>query len=263
MRRSKVMTSAIIWLGNRKPSVAKSLRATVGGRAHLTVPDTPIKEHATMINPDRVSALLTPFGIELTASQVDQVTTYLDLLMRWNRRINLTSIRDVDECITRHFGESLLLLRWLTLEGRHLDIGSGAGFPGLALKIAFPLLAVTLLEPVGKRRAFLKEVVRTCEMKSVDVRPERLEEFVKVGAVTSFDSASSRAVGGLRTLISGAVALLKVGGKLCLWLTREKSDDVFSVSKALVWDTALQIPGSRQRLIHEGTRVSQTAEQSR
>ena len=209
-----------------------------------------------MINPDRVLALLTPFGIELTASQVDQVITYLDLLMRWNRKINLTSIRDVDECITRHFGESLFLSRWLTLEGRHIDVGSGAGFPGLALKIVFPLLAVTLLEPIGKKRAFLKEVVRTCEMVAVDVRPERLDEFVKGHPAAGFDSASFRAVGDPEILISGLAPLLKAGGKLCLWLTREKSNEVIRASKGVTWRPILQIPTGRRRVICVGSRVT-------
>ncbi|MGH9403017.1 MAG: 16S rRNA (guanine(527)-N(7))-methyltransferase RsmG, partial [Terriglobia bacterium] len=88
------------------------------------------------------------------------MSTYLGLLLRWNEKINLTAIRTPEECVTRHFAESLFLARHEQLNGRLLDIGSGAGFPGLALKVAVPELAVTLLEPVAKKRAFLKEVVR-------------------------------------------------------------------------------------------------------
>src|SRR2546422_9297920 len=125
-----------------------------------------------------VRDLLAPFDLDLTSSQIGKVNTYLDLLLRWNARINLTSVRTPAECVARHFGESLYLSRWVELRGANLDIGSGAGFPGLALKIAFPGLATTLLEPVAKKRAFLKEVARACAMESVEVRSERLEEFL-------------------------------------------------------------------------------------
>ncbi len=126
-----------------------------------------------------VRELLRPFGLPLTSDEMNRLQAYLELLLRWNSRINLTSVRDARECVTRHFGESLYLSRFVHLEGRLLDIGSGAGFPGLALKITFPKLHVTLLEPAGKKRAFLKEVARACEMDLVEVRSERLSEFAK------------------------------------------------------------------------------------
>src|SRR5438128_6263048 len=130
------------------------------------------------------------------------------MLLAWNRRINLVSATTPQECVTRHFGESLFLARWHRLQGRLLDVGSGAGFPGLALKIAWPDLATTLLEPVAKKRAFLKEVVRACGM-AVEVRSERLEEFMgrREGPVEGdekrrrrFDSTTARAVGPVRRL---------------------------------------------------------------
>lgn len=143
----------------------------------------------------RLRKLLEPFGLDLSSTQVDQILAYLQLLLRWNAKINLTAIRDPEECVTRHFGESLFLARHYQLHGDLLDVGSGAGFPGLALKIVFPGISVTLLEPVAKKRAFLKEAVRACGFSQVLVRSERLEALASANQLQTFDFATMRAVG--------------------------------------------------------------------
>ena len=97
-----------------------------------------------MLGETTVRQLLRPFGLDLSSNQIGQLSAYLELLVRWNQKINLTAIRDRETCVTRHFGESLYLGRSAELDGRLLDIGSGAGFPGLSLKILFPGLVVTL-----------------------------------------------------------------------------------------------------------------------
>ncbi len=200
---------------------------------------------------DAIARLLVPFGLQLTSHQLGLLVTYLELLLRWNRRINLTSVRDPEECITRHFGESLYLARWVEMKGALLDIGSGAGFPGLALKIAFPALSVTLLEPVAKKRAFLKEVARACGMEAVEVRAERLEDFE--GAPWSCDAVTSRAVGGLERLIPRAARLLRPGGKLALWLTSDQGKGLAGVESAIEWRAPFPLPLARQREIWIGT----------
>jgi 16S rRNA (guanine527-N7)-methyltransferase len=176
-----------------------------------------------MLEEATVCRLLEPFGLGLSSEQIGQVLAYLELLLRWNRKINLTGIRDLESCLRRHFGESLYLGRWVELQGRLLDIGSGAGFPGLCLKIIFPDLSVTLLEPVGKKRAFLKEVARVCGMNLVEVRRERLEDFAGGGGAGLYDAATARAVGHLEELIPLASACLKPGGELFLWLGRRQA----------------------------------------
>jgi len=170
--------------------------------------------------------LLEPFGLNLSSDQVGQLIAYLELLLRWNEKINLTSLRDPASCLSRHFGESLYLARWVQLHGRLLDIGSGAGFPGLCLKIVFPDLAVTLLEPVAKKRAFLKEVARVCGMNLVEVRRERLEDYVAGGAPAAYDAATARAVGHFEKLIPLAWRCLKTGGGLFLWLSRHQASSL-------------------------------------
>lgn len=207
-----------------------------------------------MLNETELAALLQPFDLRLTDSQLAQLQIYLEVLVRWNAKINLTAIRRPEECVTRHFGESLFLARWVRLEGRLLDIGSGAGFPGLALKIPFPDLAVTLLEPTTKKRAFLKEVVRACEFRDVEVCGQRLKEFADDGARPSFDSTSSRAVGHFDKLLSLTVRCLKPGGRLYLWLSRKQVSQLGTATDYLRWDPPIPIPLTREGEIWQATR---------
>jgi 16S rRNA (guanine527-N7)-methyltransferase len=223
-----------------------------------------------MMSEAQARKLLIPFGLDLTSNQISKLLAYLDLLMRWNCRINLTAIRTPEECVTRHFGESLYLARWLELTGTSLDVGSGAGFPGLALKIVFPRLQSTLLEPVAKKRAFLKEVVRACEMEFVEVRSERLEELVGHGGrdidepvdpagPSRFDSITARAVGRLPGLIGTAVCCLRARGRLCLWVSREQSRslvDADDTNPSLVWQGPIAIPLSSRREILVGVKLA-------
>jgi len=199
---------------------------------------------------------LQPFGLSLTASQLAQVIAYLELLLRWNRKINLTAIRQPQLCVTRHFGESLYLGRWVELNGKLLDIGSGAGFPGLCLKIIFPELAVTLLEPVAKKRAFLKEVARVCAMDFVEVRGERLEDFAGAGPPAVYEAATARAVGGLEELIRLAGRCLRGGGELFLWLSRRQTRDIAYISGEMRALSSLPLPCGGAGEIWRGKKVS-------
>jgi 16S rRNA (guanine527-N7)-methyltransferase len=210
---------------------------------------------AAKINPmvpseNRIQELLQPFGLQLDSHQVSQLKTYLELLLRWNARINLTAIRDAEECVTRHFGESLFLSCHEQLRGRLLDIGSGAGFPGLALKIIFPELEITLLELVAKKRAFLKEVARQCDFEKVVVSSQRLEEISDFDL--RFDAATARAVGQIERLVTQAASILVQGGRLHLWLSREQAARLKPRSKGLQWVRQVDLPLSRGRVILTG-----------
>lgn len=206
----------------------------------------------------RLRQLLAPFGFEPSPVQATQILAYLQLLLHWNEKINLTAIRDHDQCITRHFGESLLAAPHLAMADSLLDIGSGAGFPGLALKIALPELAVTLLEPVAKKRAFLKEAARTCGFTHVEVRGDRLEDFAGAAPLRVFDSAAMRAVGNLPGLVPLAARCLKPQGSLLLWLTHDQAADIESLTPTLTWSKPLSIPLSRAEEIWRGKKRAPT-----
>src|SRR5258707_1805533 len=115
---------------------------------------------------DRVAELLVPFleGSALSSAQLERLRAYLDLLVKWNSKINLTAVLNFDEIVTRHFGESLFAARQLLLTPiakSAIDVGSGAGFPGIPMKIWNESVDLLLIESSQKKAAFLREVVRT------------------------------------------------------------------------------------------------------
>jgi 16S rRNA (guanine(527)-N(7))-methyltransferase RsmG len=139
----------------------------------------------------RIAALLDPFlSAPLRSAQLAQIATYIDLLLRWNARTNLTAIREPDEIVTRHFGESLFAAQTLFPASQEvpagnppaaldlIDLGSGAGFPGIPMQIWAPSLRTTLIESQQKKVAFLREVIRTLTLTSINVFPARAEDFL-------------------------------------------------------------------------------------
>ena len=209
-----------------------------------------------MVNENRLRELLEPFGLELSPLQADQTLAYLSLLLRWNQKINLTAIRDPEECVTRHFGESLFLAKHMKLHGNLLDIGSGAGFPGLALKIVFPGLSVTLLEPVTKKRAFLKEAARVCWLGQVEVRPDRLEDWAPTVPMPTYDFSTMRAVGNLDVLVPLAAQCLKLNATLLLWLSDEQAQGLSRIECGIDWTDPLAIPLTRAAKVWRGARIA-------
>ncbi|HKT13520.1 MAG TPA: 16S rRNA (guanine(527)-N(7))-methyltransferase RsmG [Terriglobia bacterium] len=211
-----------------------------------------------MLAKDSVRELLAPFKIPISDQSIESLIVYLNLLLRWNLKINLTSITTPEECITRHFGESFLVSRKVQLSGRLLDIGSGAGFPGLALKLIAPQLEVVLLEPVAKKRAFLKEVARACAMGHVLVLGSRLDEFVRGEGKQTFDIVTVRAVGDLTSLVPQARGLLRSEGTLCLWLGAQQVRGIQAKGAGIKWSDPEAIPLSHDRVILVGSRVGYT-----
>src|SRR5579864_3865478 len=140
----------------------------------------PTSENASgPLSVDEVSRILLPYGGKaFTDSQLANFARYLEVLKRWNQTIPLTSIEDDPEIVSRHFGESIFAGSLLPLSrGRLADVGSGAGFPGLPLKIAFPELQITLLEPNIKKCAFLREVQSALGLPNVEVVRNRYEDL--------------------------------------------------------------------------------------
>src|ERR1700682_1655843 len=118
---------------------------------------------------DQISSALAPFRVQLSTEQIGKIREYVRLLLMWNQSVSLTSVVDPVEILARHFGESMFITCLIPVENCRLaDIGSGAGFPGLALKIASPRLRVVLIESNKKKCAFLSGVVRSLDLKNVE-----------------------------------------------------------------------------------------------
>jgi 16S rRNA (guanine527-N7)-methyltransferase len=157
------------------------------------------------------------FGIDLTQAQLDRFEAYYRRLVDWNARINLTSITGHGEVRVLHFLDSLSVACALPREGlddsKLIDVGSGAGFPGVPLAIAFPRLRVTLLEATGKKVAFLDEVTRALALDNVTTLHGRAEDLARREEHREgYDLAVARAVAGMRTLVEYAMPFLRVNG---------------------------------------------------
>jgi 16S rRNA (guanine527-N7)-methyltransferase len=182
--------------------------------------------------------------------QLVSIASYLALLKKWNQTISLTSIEEDAEIVARHFGESMFAGSLLPMErGRLADVGSGAGFPGLPLKIAFPELQVTLVEPNIKKCAFLREVQATLGLSGLKIVRSRYEDFE--APPTSFDFVCSRALGGYKRLLQWCRGVLKARGHVILWLGTEDSN-LLTKTKGWNWELPVSIPESRRRVVLAG-----------
>lgn len=200
---------------------------------------------------DRIGDLLLPFlnGSVLSAAQAKQLSLYLDHLLKWNAKINLTAVRDPEEICTRHFGESLFAARQLfpepmAVKSSVIDIGSGAGFPGVPLKIWAPRLNVTLIESNQKKVAFLRETARLLNLDGLEVMPIRAEE-VK----TKADLVTLRAVEHFDNVLPTAMDLMNRDGLLALLVGAGQEQVARSVLPHLLWETRIPIPLSRSRVL--------------
>ena len=177
-------------------------------------------------NASRIAELLKSYivGLELPPGIYDQLGAYLEILLRWNAKTNLTAIRDPEQIVTRHFGESLFAGSVLfgdessggmrdaqSPSSTLADLGSGAGFPGLPIKLAFPVLQVTLIESQNKKATFLKEVIRALRLDGIEVYSGRAERWGK-----QVDLVTLRAVEKFRaTLPIARTWLSPAGGSVC------------------------------------------------
>ena len=219
----------------------------------------------------RIATLLEPFLEQsLSQSQLDQISIYIDLLLRWNARINLTAIRNEEEIVTRHFGESLFLARHLFSAGaplialsamsgtpappsRVVDIGSGAGFPALPLKIWAPNIHLTLVESNHKKATFLREVARALTLTNINVMAERTE-VLAISLRSKADIVTLRAVERLETILPQTVAFLNPTGTLALLITTAQVPHLTTMT-TLKWQPPINVPNSSKRVLSIGCMI--------
>lgn len=219
----------------------------------------------------RITELLEPFlseGVEggchaalagapdlavLSPGQVRLISIYIDLLLRWNARINLTSVREPEEIVTRHFGESIFAARHLFSQPdvragtkpRVIDVGSGAGFPGLPIKIWAPHVQLTLIEASQKKATFLREAARSLRLASVDVFAGRAEAFRGAQG----DLVTFRAVERFESALQIAANLVGAAGWLAILVGRSQLRRVLELLPDLLWQEPVGLPLSSNRFL--------------
>ncbi len=221
----------------------------------------------------RIAALLQPFlNGPLPESTLAQISIYIDLLLRWNARINLTAVRDPEHIVTRHFGESLFLARHLfpmqgrtplpqvedrlpaaqtdLAEARVLDIGSGAGFPALPLKLWAPTIQLVMVESNHKKATFLREVARSLTLTDINVMTERAEALAdRLGpAFPPFDVVTFRAVERFEAVLPVAERFLAPHGRLAVLVGSSQALALRTLLPRLHWLSPIPLPESESRV---------------
>lgn len=191
------------------------------------------------------------YGVSATVSVCSAIRAYIPLLLYWNRKISLTTVTDPLQILRFHFGESMFAsLAIANRDGRLADVGSGAGFPGIPLKLLIPTLDMVLVEPNAKKAAFLSEAVRELGLQRVEVYRGRFDGLTAAGS--GFDYVTARALGMHGELVKWSRAALSVGGSIILWLGDEDAVLV-SLQKSWQWSKPIVIPGSNSRFVLVGS----------
>jgi 16S rRNA (guanine527-N7)-methyltransferase len=200
-----------------------------------------------------LNLLLSKAGLTPVEAEVEtKFNLYLDLIMRWNSRTNLTAVRNPEEIIGRHFVESIALGQNLDAEvASLLDFGSGAGFPGVPIALCRPEISVTLAESQGKKAAFLLETVRCLGIKATVWRG-RAEELRRL-----FDCVTLRAVDCMEQAVGAASLLVRAGGWLSVMTTESQAQGLkVRVGDSFDWGSPVILYGTNERVILTGRRVA-------
>lgn len=204
----------------------------------------------TSMTPDRISELLAPFVAPavLATEQLAAMQTYLELLSKWNSKLNLTSIRDPEEIMTRHFGESIFAATQLFPSADStksvIDVGSGPGFPGLPIKLWCPAIHLTLVESNQRKATFLREVIRALQLNGAEVLSARAETLsIRADLVTL------RAVEKFAQVLPIAAKLVDSDGRLAVLIGEMQVETAKARLPDLRWQALIAIPQSRTRVL--------------
>lgn len=209
----------------------------------------------------------------LSPAQLHSISTYIDILLRWNARINLTAVRDPEDIVTRHFGESLFAARHLFPQSSSApsvssvvnafepfasnvritlaDVGSGAGFPGLPIKLWAPQIALTLIESNHKKSTFLRELARALTLTDVNIQNARAETLTG----KTFDVVTLRAVERFESMLPVAGALVAPAGRLALLISASQQSRAEASLHQFTWSEPVPIPISRAKILLIGERA--------
>ena len=172
--------------------------------------------------------------IDLNVEQLWKFYSYMELLIEWNEKINLTTIIEPEEIILKHFIDSLTIYKYIEKDNKVVDVGTGAGFPGIPLKIANPELKITLVDSLNKRLNFLQDVIDKLQLKNVEIIHARAEEFGQNKKFREkFDIATSRAVANLSTLSEYLIPLVKLNGKCICMKAGDADQEIEEAKKAI------------------------------
>ena len=200
-----------------------------------------------------IAHLLQPF-IELDEMRLRAISTYIDILLKWNSRINLTAIRDPSEIVQRHFGESLFAAQFMLTQksvATAIDLGSGAGFPGVPLAILDPDVQVTLIESQQKKATFLKELIYALGLKNLKVFGDRAESYPATA-----DLVMLRAVERFEQALQMTIRLTRTGGRIALMIGSGQVEPARRLGSAVNWSDPVQMPCGHSRELLIGTKAS-------
>ena len=173
-------------------------------------------------------------GVRFSVEQMEQFYKYMNLLIEWNEKMNLTAIIEPSEIILKHFIDSITILKDIKDGSTVVDVGTGAGFPGIPLSIMNPTLKITLVDSLNKRLIFLQEVIKELNLKNVELIHARAEEFGRNKKYREkFDIATSRAVANLATLSEYLLPLVKISGQAISMKAGNASQEIEEAQKAI------------------------------
>ena len=183
---------------------------------------------------EKINTQAQKLGINISNEQAEKFYLYTNMLLEWNEKINLTAITEQNEIIQKHFIDSLTINKYVNESASIIDVGTGAGFPGIPLKIVREDISVTLLDALNKRINFLNEVIEQNELTNIETIHARAEEAGKNKALReSFDIATSRAVAPLNVLVEYLLPLVKIGGKCICMKGSNAKEEIENSRKAI------------------------------